>query len=50
MNSTPFSHCIIVADGDPDGLRIVEKSNGKVQVFTYARGAIATYIFCGGFT
>ena len=26
--TTPFSLRIFVADGDPDGLRIVEKSNG----------------------
>lgn len=33
--STPFSLRIFVADGDPDGLRIVEKSNGigKALVF-----------------
>jgi hypothetical protein len=35
---TPFSLRIFVADGDPDGLRIVEKSNwiGKVLVFPRA--------------
>lgn len=35
---TPFSLLIFVADGDLDGLRIVEKSNwiGKVQVFLRA--------------
>ncbi len=34
MSTTPFSLRIFVADGDPDGLRIVEKSNwiGKVHV------------------
>ena len=33
--STHFSLRIFVADGDPDGLRIVEKSNwiGKALVF-----------------
>ncbi|WP_296509378.1 hypothetical protein [Rhodoferax sp.] len=33
--STPFSLCIFVADGDPDGLCIVDKSNriGKALVF-----------------
>ena len=38
MNSTPFSLRIFVADGDPDGLRIVEKSNwiGKALVFPRA--------------
>ena len=36
--SGPFSLCIFVADGDPDGLRIIEKSNwiGKAQVFPRA--------------
>ena len=35
---TPFSLRIFVADGDPDGLRIVEKSNwiGKALVFPQA--------------
>jgi hypothetical protein len=35
MNTTPFSLSILVADGDPDGLRIVERSNwiGKALVF-----------------
>ena len=34
----PFSLRIFVADGDPDGLRIVDKSNwiGKVLVFPRA--------------
>jgi hypothetical protein len=38
MNTTPFSLRIFVADGDPDGLRIVEKSNwiGKALVFPRA--------------
>ena len=38
MNSTPFSLRIFVADGDPDGLRIVDKSNwiGKALVFPRA--------------
>jgi hypothetical protein len=38
INSTPFSLRIFVADGDPDGLRIVEKSNwiGKALVFPRA--------------
>jgi hypothetical protein len=27
MTATPFSLRIFVADGDPDGLRIVERSN-----------------------
>ena len=33
--SAPFSLRVFVADGDPDGLRIVEKSNwiGKTLVF-----------------
>ena len=37
-NMTPFSLRIFVADGDPDGLRIVEKSNwiGKALVFPRA--------------
>ncbi len=32
---TPFALHIFVADGDPDGLRIVDKSNwiGKALVF-----------------
>ncbi|MDZ4129166.1 MAG: hypothetical protein U1E02_34085 [Hydrogenophaga sp.] len=35
---TPFSLRIFVADGDPDGLRIVDKSNwiGKALVFPRA--------------
>lgn len=38
MTSTPFSLRIFVADGDPDGLRIVDKSNwiGKALVFPRA--------------
>jgi hypothetical protein len=38
LNSTPFSLRIFVADGDPDGLRIVDKSNwiGKALVFPRA--------------
>lgn len=38
MTSTPFSLRIFVADGDPDGLRIVEKSNwiGKALMFPRA--------------
>ncbi len=38
MMSTPFSLRIFVADGDPDGLRIVDKSNwiGKALVFPRA--------------
>jgi len=38
MSTTPFSLRIFVADGDPDGLRIVEKSNwiGKALVFPRA--------------
>ena len=38
MNRSPFSLRIFVADGDPDGLRIVERSNwiGKAVVFPRA--------------
>jgi len=38
MVTTPFSLRIFVADGDPDGLRIVDKSNwiGKALVFPRA--------------
>lgn len=38
MNASPFSLRIFVADGDPDGLRIVERSNwiGKAVVFPRA--------------
>ncbi len=38
MNTAPFSLRIFVADGDPDGLRIVDKSNwiGKALVFPRA--------------
>jgi hypothetical protein len=38
---TPFSLRIFVADGDPDGLRIVDKSNwiGKALVFPRAAAA-----------
>jgi hypothetical protein len=37
-NGQPFSLRIFVADGDPDGLRIVERSNwiGKALVFPRA--------------
>ena len=36
--TTPFSLRIFVADGDPDGLRLVERSNwiGKAVVFPRA--------------
>ncbi len=36
--TTPFSLRIFVVDGDPDGLRIVERSNwiGKALVFPRA--------------
>ena len=36
--SIPFSLRVFVADGDPDGLRIVEKSNwiGKALMFPRA--------------
>ena len=39
MNTTSFSLRIFVADGDPDGLRIVDKSNwiGKALVFPRAQ-------------
>ncbi|MGH8830020.1 MAG: GIY-YIG nuclease family protein [Polaromonas sp.] len=38
MNAQPFSLRIFVADGDPDGLRLVERSNwvGKALVFPRA--------------
>jgi len=38
MTVTPFSLRIFVADGDPDGLRVVERSNwiGKALVFPRA--------------
>ena len=38
INTSPFSLRIFVADGDPDGLRIVDKSNwiGKALVFPRA--------------
>jgi hypothetical protein len=37
-NQTPFSLHIFVADGDPDGLRLVERSNwiGKALIFPRA--------------
>jgi hypothetical protein len=37
-NETPFSLRIFVADGDPDGLRLVERSNwiGKAVIFPRA--------------
>ena len=45
MSSTPFSLRIFVADGDPDGLRLVERSNwiGKAvmlprALYTKVRG------------
>ena len=38
MKTNPFSLRIFVADGDPDGLRIVDKSNwiGNARVFPRA--------------
>ena len=44
---TPFSLRIFVADGDPDGLRIVERSNwvGRALVFpraAWAQPSVAT--------
>ena len=38
MSPTPFSLRIFVADGDPDGLRLVERSNwiGKALMFPRA--------------
>ncbi len=46
MMPTPFSLRIFVADGDPDGLRIVERSNwvGRALVFTRAAWAYHTRI------
>jgi hypothetical protein len=37
-NETPFTLHIFVADGDPDGLRLVERSNwiGKAVIFPRA--------------
>jgi len=47
MNRPPFSLRIFVADGDPDGLRIVERSNwvGRALVFpraAWAQPSVAT--------
>ena len=38
--STPFSLRIFVADGDPDGLRIVEKSNWIGKALVFPRGLL----------
>jgi hypothetical protein len=45
---TPFSIRIFVADGDPDGLRIVDRTNwnGKALVFpraAWAQPSVATW-------
>lgn len=41
MISTPFSLRIFVADGDPDGLRIVERSNWVGRALVFPRAAWA---------
>jgi len=46
-HGSPFSLRIFVADGDPDGLRIVERSNwvGRALVFpraAWAQPSVAT--------
>ena len=40
MNSTPFSLRIFVADGDPDGLRIVDKSNWIRKALVFPRALL----------
>lgn len=37
---TPFSLCIFVADGDPDGLRIVDKSNWICKALVFPRALL----------
>jgi hypothetical protein len=37
MTSTPFSLCIFAADGDFDGLRIVERSNWVARPLVFLR-------------
>jgi hypothetical protein len=37
--TTPFSIRIFVADGDPDGLRIVERSNWLGRALVFPRAA-----------
>jgi len=41
MNAAPFSLRIFVADGDPDGLRIVERSNWVGRALVFPRAALA---------
>jgi len=37
---TPFSLRIFVADGDPDGLRIVDKSSGIGKALVFPRALL----------
>ena len=39
--TTPFSLRIFVADGDPDGLRTVERSNWVGRALVFPRAALA---------
>ena len=39
--SPPFSLRIFIADGDPDGLRIVERSNWVGRALVFPRAALA---------
>jgi hypothetical protein len=41
MSVVPFSLRIFVADGDPDGLRIVERSNWVGRALVFPRAALA---------
>jgi hypothetical protein len=41
MSAVPFSLLIFVADGDPDGLRIVERSNWVGRALVFPRVATA---------
>ena len=38
--TTPFSLNIFVADGDPDGLRIIERGNWNAKVLVFPRAAV----------
>ena len=40
LNPTPFSLRIFVADGDPDGLRIVERFNASARAVVFPRALL----------
>jgi hypothetical protein len=44
--SKPFSLRIFVADGDPDGLRLVERTNWVGKAIVYPRALLPTTNNC----